>query len=81
LDSVRLKGSQRNIEVWQPILKVRSLVVSPREDMDMWIKFAHLARKSGRPNLAINTIMTLHGAAKFDLVSRLLLRLCCDVIC
>ena len=32
-----LKGCQRNVEVWQRILKVRGLVVSPEEDLTMWV--------------------------------------------
>ncbi|KAI8848058.1 FAT domain-containing protein [Chytridium lagenaria] len=44
----RLKGCQRNVEVWQRTLRVRALVLSPREDSVMWIKFANLCRKSGR---------------------------------
>lgn len=57
----RLSGCQRNVEVWQRILKVRSLVVSPQEDETMWIKFANLCRKSGRYNLAQKTLTSLFG--------------------
>lgn len=55
----RLKGCQRNVEVWQRILKVRSLVISQKEDMDMWIKFANLCQKSGRLSLSQKTLLTL----------------------
>ena len=48
----RLKGCQQNVEVWQNILKVRSLVVPPKDDMLTWIKFANLCRKSGRTGLS-----------------------------
>lgn len=48
----RLKGCQRNVDIWQRMLKVRALVIKPKEDMDMWIKFANLCRKSGRLGLA-----------------------------
>jgi len=57
----RLSGCQRNVEVWQRILKVRSLVVSPQEDETMWIKFANLCRKSNRFNLAHKTLISLFG--------------------
>ncbi|KAI9143717.1 armadillo-type protein [Paraphysoderma sedebokerense] len=57
----RLKGCQRNVEVWNRILKVRSVVLSPREDMDMWIKFTSLCRKSGRWRLSYKTLTTLLG--------------------
>lgn len=57
----RLKGTQRNVDVWQRILKIHSLVVSSQEDMDMWIKFANLCRKSGRFNLCQKTLISLFG--------------------
>ena len=55
----RLKGCQRDVEVWQRILKVRALVLTPREDVGMWIKFARLCRKSGRLGLAKKTLNSL----------------------
>ncbi|KAL8819240.1 MAG: hypothetical protein Q9223_002295 [Gallowayella weberi] len=56
----RLKGCQRNVEVWQSMLKVRALVVSPNENVDMHIKFANLCRKSGRVGLAEKTLESLY---------------------
>ena len=44
----RLRGVQRNVEVWQALLSVRSLVLPRQEDVHTWLKFASLARKSGR---------------------------------
>lgn len=58
----RLKGSQRNVDVWQRFLKVRALVVSYQEDMDVWIKYANLCRKSGRFNLCQKTLLSLYGS-------------------
>ncbi|CAO3668466.1 unnamed protein product [Umbelopsis vinacea] len=55
----RLDGCQRNVEVWQRILRVRAMVVSPQDDMDMWIKFANLCRKSGRLSLSDKTLKSL----------------------
>ena len=52
----RLLGCQRNVEVWQRMLKVRSLVVPPKDNIKMWIKFANLCRKSGRIGLAEKTL-------------------------
>lgn len=48
----RLLGCQKNVDIWQRALKVRSLVISPKQDMHIWIKFANLCRKSGKLNLA-----------------------------
>lgn len=50
--NTRLLGCQRNVDIWQRMLKVRALVIKPKQDMEMWIKFANLCRKSGRLNLA-----------------------------
>jgi len=57
----RLEGCQRDVEVWQRILQVRSLVLSPNEDMDTWIAFADLCRDSDRLNLAEKTLTSLVG--------------------
>ncbi|GBE86637.1 Serine/threonine-protein kinase tor2 [Sparassis crispa] len=55
----RLKGCQPDVEVWQRILQVRALVLSPDDDPVMWIKFANLCRKSERMFLAEKTINSL----------------------
>ncbi|KAL1687363.1 armadillo-type protein [Schizophyllum commune] len=55
----RLQGCQPDVEVWQRILQVRTLVLNPEDDPDMWIKFANLCRKSDRMALAEKTIRSL----------------------
>lgn len=55
----RLQGCQPDVEVWQRILQVRALVLSPTDDPVMWIKFANLCRKSDRIILAEKTINSL----------------------
>lgn len=45
--------------MWQRILQVRTLVLNPEDDPDMWIKFANLCRKSDRMALAEKTIRSL----------------------
>ncbi|KAL6718509.1 phosphatidylinositol kinase-related protein kinase tor1 [Lecanora helva] len=57
--NTRLKGCQPNIDVWQRMLKVRALVLSPADNLNMWIKFANLCRKSGRIGLAEKTLKKL----------------------
>ncbi|RYO85920.1 hypothetical protein DL762_004999 [Monosporascus cannonballus] len=57
----RLKGCQRNVEVWQRMLRLRGLVIAPSENMHMWIKFANLCRKSGRMGLAEKSFKQLIG--------------------
>ena len=43
-----MQGCQRVVEDWQRIIQVHTLVVSPYEDMYIWLKYASLCRKSGR---------------------------------
>ncbi|EHA57873.1 hypothetical protein MCOR27_008212 [Pyricularia oryzae] len=57
----RLQGCQRNVEVWQRMLRLRALVIQPMENMQMWIKFANLCRKSGRMGLAEKSLRQLIG--------------------
>jgi FKBP12-rapamycin complex-associated protein len=61
LTDYRLMGVQRNVDVWQRLLKVRALVITPQENMEMWIKFANLCRKSNRMGLAEKTLNSLLG--------------------
>ncbi|KZL74444.1 phosphatidylinositol 3-kinase tor2 [Colletotrichum incanum] len=63
----RLKGCQRNVEVWQRMLRLRNLVISPTENMHMWIKFANLCRKSGRMGLAEKSLKQLIGVEQTPL--------------
>ncbi|XP_041480411.1 serine/threonine-protein kinase mTOR-like [Lytechinus variegatus] len=58
----RLQGCQRNVEDWQKIIQVRSLVISPHEDLRTWLKYASLCRKSGRMVLSHKTLVMLLGA-------------------
>ncbi|RDA95477.1 hypothetical protein CP533_5392 [Ophiocordyceps camponoti-saundersi (nom. inval.)] len=58
----RLQGCQRNVEVWHRMLRLRALVLSPVENMRMWIKFANLCRKSGRMGLAEKSLKQLIGS-------------------
>ncbi|KAJ3130914.1 phosphatidylinositol kinase- protein kinase tor1 [Physocladia obscura] len=63
----RLKGCQQTVEVWQKVLRVRALVVSPMEDYDMWIKFANLCRKSGKFGLSFKILTKLLSVESNDL--------------
>lgn len=57
------------MDVWQQILKVRTLVISPKENMEMWIKFANLCRKSDRLELAEKTLrQLLVGDQKLEVI-------------
>ncbi|KAL9404656.1 hypothetical protein Peur_001628 [Populus x canadensis] len=55
----RIRGAKRNVEVWQLLLAVRALVLPPTEDIDNWLKFASLCRKSNRISQARSTLVKL----------------------
>ncbi|CAM6130085.1 unnamed protein product [Calypogeia fissa] len=46
--SDRILGTKKKVEVWQALLAVRTLAPPLRDDLDTWLKFASLCRKSGR---------------------------------
>lgn len=58
----RLKGCQRQVDVWQRMLKVRALVITPQENEDMYIKFASICRKAQRGGLAEKSLNSLLGS-------------------
>ncbi|KAG6571908.1 Serine/threonine-protein kinase TOR, partial [Cucurbita argyrosperma subsp. sororia] len=55
----RIQGAKRNVEVWQAVLAIRALVLPPTEDIETWLKFASLCRKSGRVSQARSTLVKL----------------------
>ncbi|KAF7334695.1 Serine/threonine-protein kinase TOR [Mycena venus] len=55
----RLQGCQPDVEVWQRILQIRTLIIHPEDDPIAFIKFANLCRKSDRMGLAEKTIISL----------------------
>ncbi|KAG8626630.1 hypothetical protein KVT40_005575 [Elsinoe batatas] len=59
--SKRLLGIQRNVDLWQKVLKVRALVMKPSENEPMYIKFASICRKNQRGGLAEKALNSLIG--------------------
>ncbi|XP_017768823.1 PREDICTED: target of rapamycin [Nicrophorus vespilloides] len=57
----RLQSGQRLVEDWQRIIQVHSLVLTPKEDMHTWLKYASLCRKSGSLMLSHKTLVMLLG--------------------
>lgn len=55
----RLMGCQHNVDIWQRILNIRTLVLEPKQNMKTWIKFANLCRKSNRIGLAEKSLNML----------------------
>ena len=61
----RLQGCRYNVEDWQKILLVRSLIIKPTQDTRSWIKYSSLCRKSKRLTRARETLKLL-GADHLD---------------
>eukprot|EP01125_Pyxidicula_operculata_P010120 TRINITY_DN3337_c0_g1_i2.p1 TRINITY_DN3337_c0_g1~~TRINITY_DN3337_c0_g1_i2.p1 ORF type:complete len:2473 (-),score=614.63 TRINITY_DN3337_c0_g1_i2:487-6948(-) len=59
----RLEGCQVDVDVWQRILRVRSIIVPPLEDTRTWIKFTSICRNSGQLGLSRKTLDMLHSSA------------------
>ncbi|KAF2500193.1 ARM repeat-containing protein [Lophium mytilinum] len=62
----RLKGLQPNPEVWQRMMKVRQLVIQPKEGTEMWIKYTNLCRKNERQGLAEKALQKLLDCEGYD---------------
>ncbi|UYV65260.1 mtor [Cordylochernes scorpioides] len=63
----RLQGCERNVEDWQKILQVHSLVLRPQDDMRTWIKFANLCQNAERLALSARTLQMLLGQDNLEL--------------
>lgn len=50
---------KRDVEVWQSLLQVRSLVLPMSEETEIWLKFAALNRKQGRERQSRRTLLRL----------------------
>lgn len=57
----RLEGCQQDVEVWQRMLSIHNLVLTPAEDQEARIKFTNLCRSQGRMILASKTLCELMG--------------------
>lgn len=55
----RLSGCQKNINVWNKILLVRSLVLKKSDNLHSWLKFSSLCRKQSHKELASNVLYDL----------------------
>eukprot|EP00007_Cunea_sp_BSH-02190019_P005820 CAMPEP_0174239676 /NCGR_PEP_ID=MMETSP0417-20130205/15613_1 /TAXON_ID=242541 /ORGANISM="Mayorella sp, Strain BSH-02190019" /LENGTH=2416 /DNA_ID=CAMNT_0015318639 /DNA_START=113 /DNA_END=7359 /DNA_ORIENTATION=+ len=57
----RLHGQQRNVDVWQQVLALRSLVLTPKESADVWLRFAHICRDAGRLRTSHHVLVDMLG--------------------
>ncbi|KAJ3213356.1 phosphatidylinositol kinase- protein kinase tor1 [Clydaea vesicula] len=55
----RLSGCQKSFDIWQKMLRIRSIVIKPKNDLTTHIKFSTLCRKSGKLNLASKSLLSL----------------------
>ena len=62
----RLNGCERNIDVWQKILAIRSLLLNKNENMDSWLKFSRLALKTGQMQMCRRTLDSLKEEVNSD---------------
>ncbi|CAH0479599.1 unnamed protein product [Peronospora belbahrii] len=63
----RLSGCKRVVEVWQQLIAVRALILSPHEDIDTYLQFASLCRQSGNLSLSLKVFtnaLHIHGGAE-----------------
>ncbi|KAJ3445014.1 serine/threonine-protein kinase mtor [Anaeramoeba flamelloides] len=55
----RLLGCQENINVWQNLLSIHSIVFPPKENIDIWLKYSQIVGRSGNTKLSENCIISL----------------------
>ncbi|KAJ2473934.1 phosphatidylinositol kinase- protein kinase tor1 [Coemansia sp. RSA 2322] len=55
----RLDGIQQDVGMWQKLLRLHSIVVRPILDLDTWIKYVNMCRKSDQMTIARNAIFQL----------------------
>ena len=68
--SARLMGARRSVGVWSELLSVRALVMTPKDDVGLWLEYATLARKSGKLALSLKVLTALVGFEPTLLVSQ-----------
>ena len=67
--SARLLGARRSVGVWSELLSVRALVLTPKDDVGLWLEYATLARKTGKLALSLKVLTALVGFDPTLLVS------------
>ncbi|VDN02443.1 unnamed protein product [Thelazia callipaeda] len=70
--SRRLQGCRPNIEQWQRLLLVKSLVLSRSDMRPMWIKFASLCRQYGKLSMSRRILADLLGLKRSDQLHEIL---------
>jgi FKBP12-rapamycin complex-associated protein len=55
----RIMNMKRDVSVWTPLVLVRRLVLEPADDIEIWLQFASLCRKSGRLSQSLTSLNIL----------------------
>ncbi|KAJ2011958.1 phosphatidylinositol kinase- protein kinase tor1, partial [Coemansia sp. S680] len=55
----RLKGMPQDVGMWQKLLRLHSMVLRPILDLDTWIKYVNMCRKSEQMTIARQAIVQL----------------------
>ena len=55
----RLKGCQEDVDVWSSLLSVRSMVMQPQDDVDTFLHYSSLCRKSNRLSASLRVFTQL----------------------
>lgn len=55
----RLNGCENDINIWHSVLSIRSLVIEPNQNLELWIKFSNLCRKQGNLEMSKETLRML----------------------
>ena len=55
----RLRGCQEDVDVWSSLLAVRSMVIQPHEDVDTFLHYSSLCRKSNRLSASLRVFTQL----------------------
>ncbi|KAJ3212943.1 phosphatidylinositol kinase- protein kinase tor1 [Entophlyctis luteolus] len=66
LTKYRLKGCQRDVDIWLPIMRLRELVLTPELEPKMWIKFAKICRNAKRANLSFRALSAVINSESRD---------------
>eukprot|EP01094_Clydonella_sp_ATCC50884_P002486 TRINITY_DN1189_c0_g2_i1.p1 TRINITY_DN1189_c0_g2~~TRINITY_DN1189_c0_g2_i1.p1 ORF type:complete len:858 (+),score=324.02 TRINITY_DN1189_c0_g2_i1:40-2574(+) len=64
----RLKGCQRNVDVWQQLLSVRKLVLQPEEDNASWLEFVKVCKENKNFTISSKVLSTLMGGPEVRVV-------------
>jgi len=57
--NIRLSWVAEDVTVWKSLLSLRTLVISPKQDLNTWLELASLCRRNGELTLCANVLKLL----------------------